>query len=65
MVMYETKSGDTWDKIAYEQMGDCKHLAELLNCNREQLQVFEFSAGVKLQLPEVDNSPKLQLPAWW
>ena len=32
--VYTTKSGDTWDLIAYEQMGDCRYMGLLMDANR-------------------------------
>ena len=31
---YTTRSGDTWDLIAYEQMGYCRYVDLLMDVNR-------------------------------
>ena len=42
---YRTKSGDTWDLIAYEQMGDCGYMDILMDANRAHVRTAIFSAG--------------------
>jgi len=62
---YTTKSGDTWDLIAYEQLGDCKYVSLLMEANPQHLDVGVFSAGVVLTLPEItDESKAKNLPPW-
>ena len=65
MVKYVTKSGDTFDKVAYEQLGDCKYTGDLLEVNRDKLQTYEFPAGVELNLPEISEVESTKLPNWW
>lgn len=48
MSKYTTKSGDTWDLIAYEQMGSCSYVANLMDANRAYVNTVIFSAGVRL-----------------
>ena len=64
MRAYTTKSGECWDVIAYEQMGDCKYTEILINANRQHIENFIFSAGVELVIPEVDNTTCQPLPPW-
>lgn len=61
---YTTKSGDTWDTIAYEILGDCRYTEDLINANREYLTTFIFSAGVKLKIPEIEKKKTKNLPLW-
>ena len=66
MVTYETKSGDTFDIIAYEKFGNCKYAADLMNVNRDKLQYFIFPAGIELNLPEIStDETNFKLPAWY
>ena len=64
MKKYRTVSGDLWDLISYQQMGDCNHMEKLINANRDKISTFIFKAGVKLNIPEVVNTKVAQLPPW-
>jgi phage tail protein X len=62
---YTTKSGDIWDLIAYEQLGDCKYVSLLMEANPQHLDAGVFSAGVVLTLPEITDENKVKnLPPW-
>lgn len=62
---YITKSGDMWDLIAYEQLGSSRYTGELLDANRDKLEHFIFSAGVKLKIPDTDTAVNRSLlPPW-
>lgn len=62
---YTTKSGDTWDLIAYTELGSCTYVAQLMDANRKYIKTAIFSAGTSLTLPEIDETaaPK-SLPPW-
>ena len=64
MKKYRTVSGDMWDLISYQQLGDCKHVETLINANRDKVSTFVFKAGVELNIPEVVNTKVAQLPPW-
>lgn len=61
---YTTKSGDTWDSIAYEVLGDCRYTEELINANREKITTLIFGAGVKIKIPAVEKKSNKTLPPW-
>lgn len=61
---YTTKSGDTWDAIAHKVMGDSRYTEDLINANREYIETFIFSAGVKLKIPATDKTVNKSLPPW-
>jgi phage tail protein X len=62
---YRTKSGDTWDLIAFEQLGSCGYVSLLLNANRQYSDIAIFSAGTILTLPEITENTKVEnLPPW-
>lgn len=61
---YTTVSGDMWDKIAYEQMGSVLHTDKLIRANVEYAALFIFPAGVKLIIPEIKETPNMELPPW-
>ena len=65
MVIYKTKSGDTFDKIAYEKLGDSKYLPQLLKNNPDKLETFIFPAGIEIILPEIETeASKASALAW-
>lgn len=61
---YRTKSGDTWDLIAYKQLGACNYVNILINNNRKYIDTAIFSAGIILNLPAIDKSTAENLPPW-
>lgn len=64
MKYYTTKSGDIWDSIAHSELGDCKYVDKLIDANRDKAEIFIFSAGVKLKIPDIEKKVKIELPAW-
>lgn len=63
-MIYTTKSGDMWDLIAYQQLGDCRYTQNLVNANREYIDTFIFRAGVELELPKIEKATTKGLPPW-
>ena len=61
---YVTISGDTWDKIAYEAMGNEKYMALLMAANRKHIGTVIFPAGVELSIPNVPTETISTLPPW-
>ena len=62
---YTTIQGDKWDGIAYKVYGDTKFTDVLLEANIEYRNVFIFSAGVVLEVPEVETRiTSDDLPPW-
>ncbi len=64
MKTYRTIQGDTWDKIAYQQLGSTDYTDQLINANLEHLGTFIFPAGVTLRLPEIVVKADSNLPPW-
>lgn len=64
MAKYTTKQGDTWDAIAYQQLGDVSYTDKLMNLNQQYLGYYTFPAGVVLQLPDAVASTVDTLPPW-
>lgn len=56
MNTYTTVQGDTWDMIAYRTMGSCDYVDQLMNANQQYIDIFIFSAGITLQIPEVQET---------
>ena len=61
---YSTIQGDTWDLIAYQQMGSCNYAHELMLANREYLDYYSFPAGITLQIPDIVPVSTTELPPW-
>ena len=64
MSTYTTKQGDTWDGIAYSELGSCKHVSALMRRNGKHLHYLSFPAGIELELPELEDRPDAALPPW-
>ncbi len=61
---YTTKQGDTWDGVAYSQLGSTSYTHLLLWENLEHIRVHSFGSGVVLSLPEIPTSGFSVLPPW-
>ena len=61
---YRTVQGDMWDSIAYRVMGDCKYTDLLMNANQQYVDVYIFSAGAVLVIPDIPEEYALPLPPW-
>jgi phage tail protein X len=64
--MYTTRQGDTWDIIAYQQLGDELLLGKLKEANPRHMEYVIFPAGIKLVIPSVSAEEAAQnnLPPW-
>ncbi len=61
---YTTKSGDTWDTVAYKVWGDEMYMDTLIKANLGHKDTFIFPAGVVLALPEIGLEVSDSLPPW-
>jgi phage tail protein X len=62
---YKTISGDTWDKIAFTQLGDEKLAVKLIETNIKHVETVIFPAGVILVIPDIAvDSTSSNLPPW-
>lgn len=64
MSSYTTKQGDTWDLIAYQQLGSTNYTDQLVDANVEHVGTLLFPAGVTLRLPEIVEKTDRNLPPW-
>ncbi len=62
---YRTKSGDTFDLIAFRELGDCKYTEKLINANRDKIRNLIFSAGEIIIIPDISNDKIDSLPPWF
>ena len=62
--IYTTVQGDMWDSIAYHFYGDVKYIGLLFKSNPDLLDVFVFSAGEKVFIPELPEEYEDDLPEW-
>ena len=61
---YTTTQGDTWDSIAYQQMGSVNGTHDLMWANRAYLGYYTFPAGITLTIPEVEAAVSATAPPW-
>lgn len=66
---YKTSSGDTFDSIAYKFFGHRRYTKNLMEANKNYLDVVIFSSGIKLNIPEISeenstDSAGDNLPPW-
>ena len=61
---YQTKAGDTWDSIAYEQLGSEKYMGLLMEANPELIAYVVFDSGVSIQIPEVPKEDVADSGLW-
>lgn len=62
---YITKSGDTFDSIAFSLFKDIKYTKELMEENKAYIGTIIFGGGIALTVPEVVNEVgNTALPPW-
>lgn len=62
---YVTNQGDTWDIIAHKELGNEKMMNRLIAVNPEHRSTVVFSAGVVLQIPEIQVPVAVDpVPPW-
>lgn len=64
MDTYVTIQGDTWDLIAYKVYGNELYADRLMNENIQFIGVWVFSAGIVLNIPEIEVDEDTELPPW-
>lgn len=65
MKTYTTIQGDKWDGIAYKVYGDTKFTDTLIAANAQYRMIYIFSAGIVLDIPEVEERVSVDdLPPW-
>ena len=62
---YTTIQGDMWDSIAYKVLGDVSYTDALMNANLQYRKTYVFSAGIELDIPDIEDKVKSNnLPPW-
>lgn len=61
---YQTKAGDTWDSIAYEQLGSEKYMGLLMEANPELIAYVVFNSGISIQIPEIPKEDVADSALW-
>lgn len=62
--IYRTISGDRWDAIAYKVLGSESHTNKLIEANKQHRNIFIFSAGTELTIPDIQPAVPVELPPW-
>lgn len=61
---YQTKAGDTWDSIAYEQLGSEKYMGLLMEANPGLIAYVVFDSGISIQIPEIPKEDVADSALW-
>ncbi len=62
---YTTVQGDKWDSISHKMYGDTRFTDVLIAANPQYRKIYIFSAGVTLDIPEVETKISADnLPPW-
>lgn len=63
---YVTVQGDTFESIAWFQMGDSNYMTDLIRANRKYFDKAVFGAGVELTIPEMAEKTATDesVPPW-
>lgn len=63
---YTTIQGDTFEKIAWNELGSSESMCEIIKANRQYMDVAVFEAGVELTIPNVEQIPVVTeaTPPW-
>ena len=61
---YVTRQGDTFDEIAYRELGDVRHVSALIDANRQYASTQMFESGMELTLPTVESGKVVARPPW-
>ncbi len=65
MSTYTTKQGDMWDSISFILYGDVKYTDILINANPKLRNIYIFSAGIVINVPEIEERVMADdLPPW-
>lgn len=63
--VYKTVQGDMWDSISFAQYGDERYTDFLMSVNPQYKNVYIFSSGCELIIPDVaDKVVSDDLPPW-
>ena len=63
--LYKTEQGDTWDMIAKKVYDDETKIGILMEHNFDCLDVFVFSAGTEIYIPDIEEEEYDEtMPDW-
>ena len=61
---YTTVQGDMWDSISYKIYGSERYMGLLMQANLKLLDIFIFSPGTVLSVPELSKRTEDTMPEW-
>ncbi len=64
MKTISTQSGDTWDMIAFREYEDEKLMTTLIDANPDYRETIFFSAGIGINVPEIEKTSGVPAPPW-
>ena len=62
--MYICSQGETWDEVAWRELGDERHVGALMDANRGKLEIQIFEGGEELELPSVASGRIVSKAPW-
>ncbi|KFX57598.1 LysM domain-containing protein [Clostridium botulinum] len=64
MNSYITKTGDTFDSISFNLLGNEKYSVEIMKVNPYLIRTIIFESGVIVKIPKIDIKEESTLPPW-
>lgn len=61
---YTTKTGDVWDKIAFDILGSSRYTPLLMRANTAHIRVSVFPKGVVLSVPDIPKTENESAAPW-
>ena len=59
-----TMQGDTFEEIAWRDLGSTEYAEALMNANREWIETQIFEAGVELKEPAIERATTVKKAPW-
>ncbi|MBY6761781.1 LysM domain-containing protein [Clostridium botulinum] len=64
MNSYITKTGDTFDSISFNLLGNENYSVEIMKVNPYLIRTIIFESGVIVKIPKIDIKEESTLPPW-
>ena len=61
---YECRQGESFDVIAWRELGDVRHTSALMDANRQWLTKQVFEGGEEMELPSVSSGRVIGRAPW-
>ncbi|WP_252225418.1 MULTISPECIES: LysM domain-containing protein [unclassified Clostridium] len=64
MNSYISKTGDTFDSISFNLLGNEKYSAEIMKANPDSIRTIIFESGIIVKIPKINIKEESTLPPW-